>query len=72
MEDRNYLVTRDCPRCGNMSAQLMPPLGDFSEYRCLDCGTYRISGTMQKLTELGTVNPRTARFVERGGHRFEQ
>jgi hypothetical protein len=70
MEDRNNPVARPCPHCENPTAELKPPQGDFSEYRCPDCGTYRVSGSMEKLVELGTVDPKAARIEERDGHRW--
>jgi predicted RNA-binding Zn-ribbon protein involved in translation (DUF1610 family) len=69
MEDRNFPVARHCPHCGNAEAKLMPPLGDYSEYRCPNCGTYRISGTIERLIEIGTADPKSARIEERNGHR---
>ena len=68
MEDRNYPVTRTCPHCGS-AADLMPPLGDFSGYDCPNCGTYRVSYTMEALMERGTADPKSARIEERNGHR---
>jgi DnaJ-class molecular chaperone len=70
IEDRNYAVNRTCPHCEDPEAWLMPPLGYYSEYQCRNCGTYRISGTMEELIENGTVNPRAGRFEERGGYRW--
>lgn len=69
MEDRNYSVARPCPHCGNTDAKLMPPRGDYSEYHCYSCGIYCISGTMEKLIENGTVNPRSAHIEKRDGQR---
>ena len=48
---------------------LMPPLGDYSEYRCPTCGTYCVDGTMERLIELGTVDPKSAHIEERNGRR---
>ena len=70
MEDRQCPVKRTCPHCGNAEARLMPPLGDYSEYRCPGCGTYRVSGTMERLIEIGTVDARSARIVDQHGHRM--
>jgi len=55
MNDRNQPITVTCPRCKNSRTKLMPKLGDYSEYRCPnpDCGTYRISGTMEQLIRNG-------------------
>ena len=47
----------------------MPPLGDYSEYCCPSCGTYRVSGTMERLIELGEADPKSARIQERNGPR---
>jgi hypothetical protein len=69
MEDRNYPVARPCPHCGNVAAKLMPPLGDYSEYICPNCGTYCISGTMERHIEIGTADPKPARIEERNGRR---
>jgi predicted RNA-binding Zn-ribbon protein involved in translation (DUF1610 family) len=69
MENRNFPVVRRCPHCGNSYAKLMPPSGDYSEYWCPDCGTYRISGTMEKLIENGQVDPESAEIKQQNGHR---
>lgn len=69
MDDRNYPVMRACPHCGNANARLMPPVDDYSKYRCPNCGEYRVSGTMEKLIELGTADPKSARIEQRNGHR---
>jgi len=69
MEDRNYPVQRTCPHCGSSDAKLMPPLGDYSEYQCLNCGTYRVSGSMEQLIANGVVDPRSAHIEKQNGHR---
>lgn len=69
MEDRNHPVKRVCPHCGHADARLMPPRGDYSEYECPRCGTYRVSGTMEKLIEDGVTDPKVARIEERDGYR---
>src|SRR3954471_13769048 len=43
MEDRNRPVDRTCTHCGVPGAKLMPTLGDYDEYQCPKCGTYRIT-----------------------------
>ena len=63
-------MVRGCPHCGNVNAKLMPPLGDSSDYICPDCGTFRITGTLEKLIELGAADPKSARIEERNGRRF--
>jgi tRNA(Ile2) C34 agmatinyltransferase TiaS len=70
MENREYPVPRTCPHCGNTGAELMPPVGDYSEYRCPECRTYRISDTMETLIENGQVDPVAAHIEEQGGHRW--
>lgn len=69
MEDRNYPVTTACPHCRNAQAELMPPLGDYNEYRCPCCDTFDISGTVEKLIECGTLDPMSARIEEANGRR---
>jgi predicted RNA-binding Zn-ribbon protein involved in translation (DUF1610 family) len=69
IEGRNYPVKRACPHCGNSYAKLMPPLGDYSEYQCPGCGTYCISGTMERLIKEGVADPRSAHIEEQNGHR---
>lgn len=69
-ENRQYPVPRTCPHCGSPEAKLMPPVNDHSEYRCPECGTYRISGTTETLVENGQVDPVAARIEERSGYRW--
>ena len=59
-----------CLRCGNLAAELIPTLGDYSEFSCPNCGPYRVTGTMERLIELGTVDPRFAHIEEHNGHQF--
>jgi hypothetical protein len=68
IEGRSYQVKRACPHCGQPDAMLMPPLGDYSEYKCEHCGPYRVSGTTETLIENGTFDPKAARIEERGGN----
>lgn len=70
VENRQYAVPRTCPHCGQTEVKLMPPEGDYSEYRCPKCGTYRISGTMETFIENGQADPVTAHFEEQSGHRW--
>jgi DnaJ-class molecular chaperone len=70
VEDRRYQVKRTCPRCDDTEAALMPPRGDYSQYDCPQCGIYRVDGTMERLIELGTVDPKAARIEERGDKRW--
>jgi hypothetical protein len=67
---RNYPAKRTCPHCGDTEATVLPPVGDYTEYQCLDCGTYRVSDTMERLIANGTVDPMGARIEERGGFRL--
>lgn len=69
MDDRNSPMTRACPHCKNANAKLMPPAGDYSEYSCPNCGEYRVSGTMERLIKLGTVDPKSAHIEQRNGYR---
>lgn len=69
MEDRNYPVDRNCPHCGASKAKLMPTLGDYDEYQCPKCGTYRITGSDREGIENGTKDPKRGHFGERDGHR---
>jgi Zn-finger nucleic acid-binding protein len=68
MENRNQPTLKTCPHCGN-KAMLMPKLGDYSEYNCPTCGTYRISGTMEKLIKNG-ADPTAAHFEQQRDHKF--
>jgi hypothetical protein len=69
-EDRNYPVLVACPHCENLNAKIMPPVGDRSDYRCPECGTFSICGTQEHLFEIGTNDPKQARFVEDDGRRW--
>jgi len=69
MENRNYSIVKACPHCGHTDAKLMPPRGDYSEYQCFICGTYCISGTIEKRIENGSLNPRSAQIKEWNGRR---
>lgn len=70
MEDRNCPVDRTCPHCGVPGAKLMPPVGDYDEYECPRCGTYRISGTNKQLIEDGTADPKRGYIEDQNGRRF--
>jgi hypothetical protein len=59
----NYPMPATCFRCGNKQAELLPPLGDRDDYRCPTCGEFSVSGTDERLFELGTADRRTAPIV---------
>jgi hypothetical protein len=68
---RNPPVTATCLHCGNKNAELQPPLADRSDYRCPTCGEYSVSATTGRLFEVGTPDPKPARFVtDADGRRF--
>ncbi len=58
-----YPVPTICPHCGNDRAELMPKVGDYSRYRCPTCQDFSVSGTTERLFELGTADPKTARII---------
>jgi hypothetical protein len=59
---------RTCPHCGER-ARLMPPLGYYSEYDCQRCGVFRVSGTLERLIELGSVDLKATEIRVQGGNR---
>jgi hypothetical protein len=63
-EDRN----RMCPHCGDV-AKLVPSAGYYSEYDCPRCGVFRVSGTMERLIELGRIDLKATRIRLQGGNR---
>jgi hypothetical protein len=69
--DRNYPLHVICPHCGSGAAELLPRIGDRSDYRCSKCGTFSISGIQEARFEAGAADPTRARFVQgREGRRF--
>jgi hypothetical protein len=67
--DRNGPVAVPCPHCGER-AQLLPPLGDRSDYRCPTCQDFSVAGTTERLFELGTADPQSAQIVTENGRRW--
>ena len=69
--DRNYPLHVACPHCGSGAAELLPTIGDRSDYRCSKCGAFSISGTQEARFEAGAADPTQARFIRgREGRRF--
>jgi hypothetical protein len=56
--------------CGNGEAELLPPFGDRSDYRCPHCGAFSVDGTQEHRFNTGHADPREARFVVRNGRRW--
>ncbi|WP_221997544.1 helix-turn-helix domain-containing protein [Rhizobium laguerreae] len=45
-----YALRDSCPICGRPGAKMAPSTGgDYSEYTCENCGTFRISGTAEAM-----------------------
>ena len=38
--DRNFPLYVTCPHCGSGAAELLPTIGDRSDYRCSKCGAF--------------------------------
>jgi len=69
--NRNYPLHVTCPHCGSGAAELLPTIGDRSDYRCSKCGAFSISGIQEARFEAGAADPTQARFIRgREGRRF--
>jgi len=70
--DRNYPLHVTCPHCGSDAAELLPTIGDRSDYRCSTCGAFSISGIYRKRgLKRVAADPTQARFIQgREGRRF--
>jgi DNA-directed RNA polymerase subunit RPC12/RpoP len=62
--DRNSPQQVACPHCSNSDATIYPPIDDWDDYRCPDCGDFRITGTERHRFDAGYADPKKARFVE--------
>jgi predicted RNA-binding Zn-ribbon protein involved in translation (DUF1610 family) len=67
---RNSSVHITCPHCGNSGAELLPPFGDRSDYRCPHCGAFSVDGTQEHRFNTGHADPREAQFIVRNGRRW--
>jgi hypothetical protein len=63
-------MTVICMHCGSKGAMLFLAVCGRVDYTCLSCGSYSVSGMMQKIIKNGPANPRLARLVADNGRRY--
>jgi hypothetical protein len=63
-------MTVICVHCGNEDAMLFLAVCGRADYTCLSCGSYSVSGMMQKIIKNGHADPTLARLVADNGRRY--
>jgi hypothetical protein len=63
-------MTVNCMHCGNEGAMLILAVRGRADYTCLICGSYSVSGMMQKIIENGHASPKLARLVADNCRRY--
>jgi hypothetical protein len=63
-------MTVICVHCGTEGATLFLAVCDRADYTCSSCGSYSVSGMMQKFIKNGHANPKQAHLVADNGRRY--
>ena len=63
-------MTVTCMHCGDDVAMLSLAVCGRADYTCLSCGSYSVSGMMQKIIKNGHADPRLGRLIADNGRRY--